>query len=150
MNLEQYFRLIVTVVFQTNITRNMINNQDYMLSEQMTYDNTFFKCPPIHCMDGFSISAQIANIHYCSSENGYRKLGLVWETVEFGEVSQDEPKLHKYCEVIDGFSEIPKKFSCTGHVGRVPLKVLQEVCDEHGGINWDKTLSVEKCKKFFI
>ena len=104
MKLIHFFRLIQMSIFQEGVI-NMMYNKCY--GNSMTYDNTWFFCPRIVCNDGFSISLQIHNSNYCSSENGYRTLGHTMETVEFG---------------------FPN----------------QEIIDKHGGIDWDKTVSIKE------
>lgn len=132
MKLINFFRLIQMSIFQKTVT-NMMYNRGY--GNKMTYDNTYFFCPRIVCNDGFSISLQIHNGHYCSSENGYRTLGHTMETVEFGFPNQDEELLKEY-------AEYPEDVTTT--VGRLPIDVAQQIIDKHGGIDWDKTVSVEE------
>lgn len=123
MNLTLYFRLICMSIFQ-------LKNE---------YDNVFFFCPPVHAKDGFKVSLQINHGNYCSSENGYRKLGHTWESVEFGFTSVHEPLMSSY-------SEDPG--DTTISVGSVPVSVMEEVFEKHGGIDWEKTLSKENFQKF--
>jgi len=132
MKLIHFFRLIQMSIFQRAVT-NMMYNRGY--DNKMTYDNTWFFCPRVVCNDGFSISLQIHNGNYCSSENGYRTLGHTIETVEFGYPNQDEELLKEYAECPE---------SLTQTVGRLPIDVAQQIIDKHGGINWDKTVSVEE------
>lgn len=141
MKLEQYFRLIITVIFQKRVVTDKFN-----YGRQMSYENQFFTCPRIFCEDGFNISAQIHNGSYCASENGDRKFGLTWKEVEFGYPSLNDEELWQYCETFE--EDFEEDFSCLEQVGRIPLVKLQEICDKHGGIDWETTLSVENCKKF--
>lgn len=147
MTLELYFRLIVTSIFQKRVV-----NDKFVFGNKMNYDNQFFICPRIFCKDGFNISAQIHNGSYCISENGYREFGLTWEEVEFGYPSVNDEELWPYCEKLEDLfeegNEISEGLSCIGSIGRIPLIKLQEICDKHGGIDWETTLSVENCKKF--
>lgn len=119
MTLIQFFRLILTSIFQ---------------NRTMNYNNTWFLCPRIYCNDGFNISLQIHNGAYCSSENGYRTLGHTMEEIEFGFPNQDEELLKKY-------AECPEELTQT--VGLLPIEVAQQIVDKHGGIDWDKTVSIE-------
>lgn len=132
MKLIHFFRLIQMSIFQKGIT-NMMYNKRY--DSNMTYDNTHFFCPCIYCNDGFNISLQIHNRNYCSSENGYRTLGHTMETIEFGFPNQNEELLKEYAECPE---------SLTQTVGRLPIDVAQQIIDKHGGIDWDKTISIEE------
>lgn len=125
MTLTLYFRLIIASIFQP--------------STRLSYDNTYFYCPQLYAMDGFTVSLQISNGNYCSSENGYRKLGLTWDAVEFGFTSTDEP-------MMDEFSETTGDTTST--VGRIPIELMEAVFAKHGGIDWEKSLSVENLSKF--
>lgn len=124
-------------IFQKSIIN--AHYSDFHNEKKMSYDNTFFYCPRIHCNDGFSISLQINNGNYCSSENGYRTLGHTIETVEFGFPNQDEELLKKYAECPE---------SLTQTVGELPIDAAQQIIDKHGGIDWDKTVSIEQFNTF--
>lgn len=123
-------------LFQKSVT-NMMYNKSY--NSKMTYDNTYFFCPRVVCSDGFSISLQIHNCNYCSSENGYRTLGHTMETIEFGYPNQDEELLKKY-------AECPEDVTST--VGQLPIDIAQQIIDKHGGINWNETVSIERFNEF--
>lgn len=138
MNLTLFFRLIVTSIFQTTTAT-------VRFGQKMCYDNTFFFCPTVYAVDGFNISLQINNGNYCSSENGYRELGHTWETVEFGFPSEDDILLHQYSEMYD---ENDLDFTSVGTVGRIEVSVLEELFAKHGGIDWEKTISIEVFQKF--
>lgn len=132
MKLIHFFRLIQMSIFQKTIV-DMVHNRTY--NDKMSYNNTYFFCPRIHCNDGFSISLQIHNGNYCSSENGYRTLGHTMESVEFGFPNQDEELLKEYAEEPDNLKHT---------VGQLPIDIAQQIIDKHGGIDWDKTVSVEE------
>lgn len=136
MKLIYFFRLIQMSIFQKTVTNMMYN---IVYENKMTYDNTYFFCPRIHCNDGFGISLQIHNSNYCSSENGYRTLGHTIKTVEFGYPNQDEELLKEYAECHE---------DVTTTVGQLPIDVAQQIIDKHGGIDWDKTVSVEEFNNF--
>lgn len=135
MNLIQFFRLIEMSIFQKFIRHSFYNEYD---KEPLNYDNTFFIVPRIICMDEFSISLQIHNGAYCSTENGYRTLGHTFKDVEFGYPNQEE-------ELLKPYAEGPGILTDT--VGCIPIEVAQEIIDKHGGINWDKTLSISAFEK---
>lgn len=132
MKLIHFFRLIQMSIFQKIIV-NMMHNRTY--NDKMSYNNTYFFCPRIVCNDGFSISLQMNHSHYCFSENGYRTLGHTMETIEFGYPNQDEELLKEY-------AECPELLTKT--VGQLPIDVAQQIIDKHGGIDWDKTVSIEE------
>ena len=140
MNLTLFFRLIVTVIFQSSLTDS---NKNYR--GKLSYDNQFFLCPLVYAKDGFCISLQIHHGNYCSSENGYRELGHTWERVEFGFPSEDDVLLHEYS---DGFGfredeECDTPFTAVGTVGSIPISVLEELFEKRGGIDWERTISVQ-------
>lgn len=147
MNLLLFFRLIVMSIFQSMITHTCKHH-----GEDMCYDNQLFHCPRVFAKDGFNISLQINNCNYCSSNNGYRTLGHTMEKVEFGFPSMNEPLLWKYgerygCEKYDEEgNEIPfdsTNYDVTGEVGIIPVEECEKVFEAHGGIDWEKTISIE-------
>lgn len=127
MNLTLYFRLIISTTFQP------LTKLDYNY-------NPFF-CPSVHAKDGFHVSLQIGNGNYCTSENGYRKFGFTWQDVEFGFTSIHEPMLEEYSE---------EKGDTTNTVGCVPMSVMESVFESHGGIDWDKTISVDNINRIYF
>ena len=152
MNLTLFFRLIVTTLFQRSI-QHCTN----VFGEKLNYNSQMFYCPKVYAKDGFNVSLQIHNGNYCESENGYRILGHTWQEVEFGFPSENEKLLHKFSEMYgyggydENGSSLPfdsESFSCMGGVGKVPVSVLEEIFEKRGGIDWDKTISVEAFEKF--
>ena len=152
MNLTLFFRLIVMSIFQSSM--NLCRT---FRGERFNYDNQYFFCPTVYAKDGFNISLQINNGNYCSSENGYREFGHTWEEVEFGFPSEDDAFLHQYtegynCESYDEEgNEIPfdpNSFTSVGKVGRISVSVLEELFEKRGGIDWEKTISVEQFNRF--
>ncbi len=140
-------------IFQGSVTSGKKNYGD----KRMAYDNQYFHCPKIYCKDGFNVSLQISNGNYCSSENGYREMGVDWKEVEFGFPSMNEKDMWKYSEMYgscswdDNDNEIPfdeTGFDVTETVGNIPISVMQSVCEKHGGIDWDKTISIERASEF--
>jgi hypothetical protein len=134
MNLTLFFRLIVTILFQPAIRSCMDKN-----GPAFNYDNAFFFCPRIIARDNFNVSLQIHKGNYCSSENGYRSMGFTFNEVEFGFTSVHEP-------LMDVYAETPGDTTKT--VGNIPLSIMEKVFEKHGGIDWEKTLSVDVCKNF--
>ena len=155
MNLILFFRLITMSIFQKQVT----HDKKSYIDEQMSYDNQLFYCPRIVCNDGWNISLQIHNGNYCESENGYRSFGHTMEKVEFGFLSEDDKDLHQYSEMYgndrwdsETDTEIPfdaSTFTSVGTGGMIPIDVIQEICDKnHGGIDWEQTISIERWIKF--
>ncbi|MGL5730516.1 MAG: hypothetical protein ACRCX5_05280 [Bacteroidales bacterium] len=134
MNLTLYFRLICTVIFQDRITKNY---KHQCFDEYLNYDNCYFICPRVFAKDGFSISLQINHTNYCESENGYRELGHTWKDVEFGSPSELDEILKDYAEDKD----------TNETVGKIPVEVLEKVFEKHGGVDWEKTISVESFER---
>ena len=98
------------------------------------YDNEFFFLPRIYCKDGFNISIQVHQGNYCASENGTRTFGLDWKLVEWGFPS----------EYIDGKKYKAESSPTTESVGGyVEIELMDELCEEHGGIDLAKTLQEE-------
>ena len=120
MNLTLYFRLIVAVLFQKHTS--------------LSYKDLLFYCPRVIAKDGFNVSLQIHDGNYCSSEKGWGKLGHTWDSVEFGFPSQPDEEFKKYAEDSD---DICNSF------GNIPVNVLEEIFEKHGGIDWEKTISIE-------
>lgn len=148
MNLTLYFRLILMSIFQRQVTHD---KKSYH-GRPMAYDSQLFYCPRVHAKDGFNISLQIHSSNYCSSENGYREFGHTMEEVEFGFPSEDESLLHEYTEgwnwgdYDDDGNQIEfdaSAFTSVGRVGKIPVYALEEIFEKHGGVDWEKTISVE-------
>jgi hypothetical protein len=115
-----------------------------IIGEKINYNTQLFFCPVVYAKDGFKLSLQIHNGNYCSSENGYRELGHTWEEVEFGFPSEDDRLLHQYSEGYDWHEDDPQvPFNSVGRVGRIPVSVLNELFEKRGGIDWEKTISIE-------
>ena len=132
MTLQLFLRAIATHMFQP---RAFIGAKDFM-GRDLGYDGSFFHIVKIHAKDGFNVSIQINHGNYCSSENGYRKFGFNWDTVEFGFTSIHEPLFDEYSE---------ESGDTTKTVGRIPIEVAQSAFDNRGGIDWEKTLSLQAC-----
>jgi len=109
-------------------------------SKDLSYDRSLFYCPHVFANDGFNVSLQINYSNYCSSNNGYRTLGDTMINVEFGFPSINEPLMFKYSEA---YSDDITDLNITSSVGSIPISVMEEVFAKHGGIDWDKTISVE-------
>ena len=102
------------------------------------YKDTKFILPRICCNDGFSISFQCSATHYCSHNGEYQTLGDTITSVEFGFPSEDDVLLNSYG--VDNDDNIHT-------VGSISIETAQELVDKHGGVNWEKTVSVEAFNK---
>lgn len=118
-------------IFQKRVTQMM----KYSLRSDDKYKEIYFSCPRVYAKDGFSVSLQIDSGSYCSSENGYRQFGHTMQEVEFGFPSEADPMFKEYAEEPDNITET---------VGRIPVNVLEEMFAKHGGIDWNKTISVKE------
>lgn len=127
MNLTLYFRLITSTLFQP--------------MSGLKYNECHFYCPSVYAKDGFNVSMQVGNGNYCTSENGYRKLGFTWKDVEFGFTSVHEPLLEPH-------SQDPT--DTTQSVGCVPIELMETVFEKHGGVDWGKTIGVENINRFYF
>jgi len=133
MNLTLFFRLIVIGLAQGAKNFTYLK-QTKSSNAELFYSETYFHCPLVYAKDGFHVSLQINHGNYCESENGYRKLGHTYDTVEFG-----FPSLHddKFVEFAESSNDV------TQTVGRIPVSVLEEIFESHSGIDWEKTISVD-------
>lgn len=73
------------------------------------------KVPEIVCADGFAMSVQASETHYCSPRNATGP----WASVEVGYPSQDEPLLGE-----DFNQDV---------WGYVPVSTVAAIIDKHGG-----------------
>lgn len=79
--------------------------------------------PRTVCKDGFSMSVQASEFHYCEPRNN---LGP-YKSFEVGFPSEPEELLYPYMETYeDG--------DCTGIYPRVPAQVVESIIIKHGGL----------------
>lgn len=135
MNLTLFFRLALMSIFQSGI----VSLKKNIIGEPMSYETEFFYMPKVYAVDGWSVSLQINHGNYCSSVNGYRKLGHTMVEVEFGFPSDSDDRLKPYAEDPEDIK---------GTVGNVPVSVMEEIFASHGGIDWNKTISIETFNSF--
>jgi len=92
--------------------------------------------PRVFCIDGENVSIQASDGMYCSPRvtqpTGYL-------SIELGYPSFEDKRLMKYCEDIDN----PKETV----YARVPVELVDEILDEHGGIDFDRSLEEGKRRK---
>jgi hypothetical protein len=84
------------------------------------YESGFVRAHII-CKDGFVVSIQASEHHYCSPKNNYGP----YEAFELGYPSEHE-------DLLDNHSEIPGKHD--GVFPYVPVNVVEAVINKHGGI----------------
>ena len=80
--------------------------------------------PRIYCKDGFNVSLQVGPGMYCAPRNGMGP----WFQVEIGFPSEGDDRLTEYMEPM---SEDPTE----NVYGYVPLEIVLEVFESHGGID---------------
>lgn len=77
--------------------------------------------PPVLCKDGFKVSIQASEMHYCYPRNS---LGP-WEEFELGFPSEADPLIAEYAEDRDDPTE-------TVYPG-VPVVIVEQLIEKHGG-----------------
>jgi hypothetical protein len=120
--------------FVNTIVFGMLKGTESLCTQMSnTYDREYFHIPRIYCKDGFNISIQVNNGNYCASENGTRTFGLDWKLVEWGFPSSE----------IDGEKYNAEDVSDTTDSvgGYVDIKLIDELCEQHDGIDLSTTLS---------
>lgn len=90
-------------------------------------NDRYSKRPLLICNDGFSMSVQATNTHYCNP----RKLTDEYEEVEVGYPNMDEV-------LIKDYAEDPKNLTNSVY-GYVPVELLEQVIIKHQGINIKET-----------
>ncbi|HHX70955.1 MAG TPA: hypothetical protein GX708_23260 [Gallicola sp.] len=92
----------------------------------------FIPRPRIVCMDGFSMSVQASEYAYCyPRENKLDK----YETVEVGYTSEKDILLPNEYDEIYAY---------------IPIEIVQEIIEKHGGINIQKTFHKEFNRGYLI
>ena len=81
----------------------------------------FAVCPKALMKDGFSISIQASEFHYCSPRNSIGP----WNEMELGFPSELDPILDEYAEEPDTSDTV---------FGYVPIAIVNELISKHGGI----------------
>ena len=79
--------------------------------------------PEIVCNDGFHMSVQGSNTHYCEPMKNVDE----YESMEIGYPSKEEPLLLEYAEEPNTPTE--------SIYGYVPCSIIQNVINKHGGID---------------
>ena len=80
------------------------------------------KRPRLYCNDGYSISVQASEFHYCEPRcNGMQD----YESVELGYPSIEDELINEYAE--------DEPYTETVY-GYVPIEIVEELINKHGGI----------------
>lgn len=79
--------------------------------------------PKVICKDGFKISIQASEYHYCSPRTNEATL---YDKVELGYPSEKEDLIMEYAEDDNDPTEIVYGF--------VPVKIVDKMLEKHGGI----------------
>ena len=74
---------------------------------------------PMRCADGFSMSVQASNSHYCSPRDDFGP----YVSVEVGYPNRPEPLLEPHSDVVGG-----------DVFGWVPVEVIAQIIAKHGGL----------------
>ena len=89
--------------------------------------------PLVVCNDGFSLSIQASNGHYCAPCENNR---TDYSNVEIGNISAETPELEDYVELGSKDDELCKRVYAF-----VPKDVVETVLKKHGGIDKEKTIT---------
>ena len=116
-----------------------VRNND-VTTESMTekYAENFFFLPRVFCKDGFNISIQVHNGNYCASENGVRQFGVNWKEVEWGFPSERIDGEKYNADAYQWNKDCDTRNTVGGYVS---VELLDELLNEHGGIDLQKTLT---------
>lgn len=95
-------------------------------TKRTTNTGTDFR-PAIHCNDGYSFSCQGSHYHFSEPQEDVEE----YKTMELGGWDLDE---------IDKYEKSPVAMF-------VPVKLIQKMIDNHGGINEIKTFKLCQIKK---
>lgn len=120
------------------ILMGMRNN--VVTTESMTkkYAENYFFLPRVFCKDGFNISIQANKGNYCASENGVRQFGVNWKEVEWGFPSERIDGEKYNAEEYHWNEDCDTRNTVGGYVS---VELLDELLNEHGGIDMQKTLT---------
>lgn len=79
--------------------------------------------PRLYCNDGYSISVQASEFHYCSPRlNGLQD----YKSVELGYPSAEDELINEYAENALDYTDTV--------YGYVPIEVVEKLIEKHGGI----------------
>ena len=102
--------------------------------------DTMVMRPRIVCNDGFSISVQASVNHYCSPrENLFDE---DYEEVELGFPSAADILINDYAEDMEDPTQTVYPW--------VPIEIVEELIEKHGGIKGFDTEQAERMKKQYV
>ena len=85
-------------------------------------DGMMWRCPKIKCADGFTLSVQASNFHYCTP----REDSGPYLEVEIGFPSAKEDLIMEYAEDENDPTDTV--------YGWVPIDIVEQVIENHGGM----------------
>ena len=97
------------------------------IKTEITDSYGFTYRPVIICNDGFLMSVQGSKGHYSQP----RSVSDIFEEMEIGFLSQDEPLIFEYAETENDWTNTVYPY--------VPVEIIQQVIDKHNGINVEET-----------
>lgn len=97
---------------------------EYITAKQAKQSAFKHTVPTMHCVDGFMISVQASNVHYCSPRNTQGP----WTEVECGFPNASVPTLSNYKEG----SLLDSDTACV--FGYVPIELVDDLIASHGGL----------------
>ena len=109
-------------------------NKDPLVRHMMTST----RLPHIVCTDGFTMSVQVGYSLYSTP----KKVAKRYSEVEIGYPSEHEPLIEEYAECFT-FEELDIDFTDTIYP-YVPVKIVDNVLEKHGGIDLTKTKTLQK------
>lgn len=96
--------------------------KEYLLNTVQTKSGIQINRSRVQCVDGYSMSVQASECHYCTPcVSGY----IEYNCVEIGFPSSEESLLSQYAESPDEPTETV--------YGYVPIEVVDAVIEKHGG-----------------
>lgn len=85
------------------------------------------KRPRVVCKDGFTISIQASDYHYCTPRETFRpRDGKTYSSVELGFPSMEDDLITYYAEDDDDYTKTV--------YGWVPISIVEQLIEKHGGI----------------
>ena len=121
-----------------------MNVKEYMMNYKRVTEIPFSSMhvmsimrPYLVCNDGFSVSIQASENHYCEPRENL--LDKDYEEVELGFPSEED-------SLILDYAEDPDEPTNTVY-GYVPIDVVQELINKHGGIKGPNPKSLESLKQ---
>ena len=120
--------------FIKNNLKVKVLNKDPLMRHMMTST----RLPHIVCTDGFTMSVQVGYSLYSTP----KKVAKRYSNVEIGYPSEHEPLIEEYAECFT-FEELDIDFTDTIYP-YVPVKIVDNVLEKHGGIDLTKTKTLQK------